>query len=71
MTRFVSIAGTVLCAVLAVAGAAGAATFAYVSNSEDGLFLKAFSDGHAHYIIAKLPPEILPPSVAVSVSATS
>jgi len=35
------------------------------------LFLKAFSDGHAHYIIGKLPPEILPPSVAVNVSATS
>lgn len=35
------------------------------------LFLKAFSDGHAHYIIGKLPPEILPPAVGVSVSATN
>jgi hypothetical protein len=34
-------------------------------------FLTAFSDGHAHYIIGKLPPEILPPSVAINVSATN
>jgi hypothetical protein len=35
------------------------------------LFLKAFADGHAHYIIAKGPPQIAPPAIAVSVSASS
>lgn len=35
------------------------------------LFLKALSDGHAHDIIARLPAEIIPPAVGVSVSATS
>jgi hypothetical protein len=32
-------------------------------------FLKAFPDGNAHYIIGKSPPEVLPPAIAVSVSA--
>jgi hypothetical protein len=35
------------------------------------LFLKAFSDRNVHYIIAALPPEIVPSVVSVSVSATS
>ena len=35
------------------------------------LFLKKFPDRDAHYIIARLPPDILPPGVGVSISATS